>query len=391
MPIVSNRYLVANSILDLIGWTPIIKLSRISRAFNVHNEIYAKLEYYNPGGSVKDRIGLYMIKNAEKEGLIENGAVIIEPTSGNTGIGLALVAMIRGYRLIAVMPTKMSLEKECVLKALGAWIVRTPTAVSPENPLSYYNVAVAIRNLIWSLRNKPHEFQIREIVSTIQKWIDNGDTSNLEKAIRMNVDPTPYAYIPNQYANRYNPIAHEEMTAREIWRQMDGRVDYIFAGMGTGGTITGIARFFRKIMANTKIIGVDPEGSIYNLIKRGIPVDKAKQFARPYKVEGIGEDILPETIDLELIDEVIKVRDNEAFSMARYLARVEGVLAGGSSGAVLYATIKYLKEKKLRGKRVLVIFPDTGRNYLTKFYNDDWMKKNGFTVNDEEVLSSLMR
>lgn len=380
----------ADSILNLIGRTPVVRLSRVEHAFRLEQELYAKLELANPGGSVKDRIGLYMLLGAEKDGLIKPGAVVIEPTSGNTGIGLALAAIPRGYRLVAVMPSKMSLEKEAVLRALGARIVRTPTAVAPGDPLSYYRVAEALRNLVWRLGRPPSDPELDGLVSEVQGWVDRGERARLSRVLEEAPTPTPYAYIPNQYANKYNPLAHEETTAREIWEQMSGRLDYLFAGMGTGGTITGIARFLRRIGAKTRVVGVDPKGSIYHLVKRGVPLEEALRSARPYKVEGIGEDLIPETIDLGLVDDVVVVGDEEAFAMARFLARVEGILAGGSSGAALYSAVKYLKLYGRPGERALVILPDTGRNYLSKIYNDEWMRRNGFNTNELEVLKSLI-
>lgn len=381
----------ANTILDLIGNTPLVRLARLEKLTGIKSEVYAKLEYYNPGGSVKDRIGLYMIRGAVSEGLVDEGGVLIEPTSGNTGIGLALAAKEYGLTVVAVMPTKMSFEKEAILKALGAIIVRTPTSVSPDDPISYYNVAKVLRNLIWSLGRRPFREDIERIVSVVQEWIRSEDRASLLKALEMDVKPTPYAYIPNQYENKYNPLAHEETTARELLSQTGGRLDYVFAGMGTGGTITGIARYLKpRLGSRIKIVGVDPEGSIFHLVKKGMPVAEAQKLARTYKVEGIGEDIIPETIDLDLVDEIVVVDDARAFAMARLLARVEGLLAGGSSGAAVYAAVKYLKERRVRGKRAVVILPDTGRNYLSKFYDDGWMEENGFSTRDEEVLSDIL-
>ena len=381
----------ANTILDLIGNTPLVRLARLEKLTGIKSEVYAKLEYYNPGGSVKDRIGLYMIRGAVSEGLVAEGGVLIEPTSGNTGIGLALAAKEYGLTVVAVMPTKMSFEKEAILKALGAIIVRTPTSVSPDDPISYYNVAKVLRNLIWSLGRRPFREDIERIVSVVQEWIRSEDRASLLKALEMDVKPTPYAYIPNQYENKYNPLAHEETTARELLSQTGGRLDYVFAGMGTGGTITGIARYLKpRLGSRIKIVGVDPEGSIFHLVKKGMPVAEAQKLARTYKVEGIGEDIIPETIDLNLVDEIVVVDDARAFAMARLLARVEGLLAGGSSGAAVYAAVKYLKERRVRGKRAVVILPDTGRNYLSKFYDDGWMEENGFSTRDEEVLSDIL-
>ncbi len=377
-----------SNILEAIGRTPVVRLDRIAGFFGLENELYAKLELMNPGGSVKDRIALYMVEAAEREGLIRRGAVLVEPTSGNTGIGLALVGNLKGYKVVLVMPRKMSVEKELLLKALGAMVVRTPTEAPPDSPLSYYRVSEAIRNLVWSRGGPVTQGELREIVERVQGMVDRGDEEALRELVEAEVEPTPYAYIPNQYFNMYNPLAHYETTAREIWEQMGGRIDYLFAGIGTGGTITGIARFLKE-RSNARIVGVDPEGSIYHLVKSGISVEEAKKAARPYRVEGIGEDILPATVDLGLVDDVVVVGDQEAFSMARLLARLEGILAGGSSGAALYGAICYLKERGVRGARVVVILPDTGRNYLTKIFSDEWMRENGFETDDEKVLEVL--
>ncbi len=376
------------SILGTIGRTPIVRLDRLAGFFNLDNELYAKLELMNPGGSVKDRIALYMVDAAEREGIIKRGAVLVEPTSGNTGIGLALVGALKGYRVVLVMPRKMSTEKELLLRAMGALVVRTPTEAPPDSPLSYYRVSEAIRNMVWSRGGPLPSGELRRIVEEVQRMVDEGDEEGLRAVLEMEVKPTPYAYIPNQYFNRYNPLAHYETTAREIWEQMEGRIDYLFAGIGTGGTITGIARFLKE-RGSARIVGVDPVGSIYHLVKSGVPVEDAKKAAHPYMVEGIGEDILPETVDLDLVDDIVVVDDQRAFSMARLLARLEGILAGGSSGAALYGAICYLKERGIRGARVVVILPDTGRNYLTKIFSDEWMEKNGFETDDEKVLEVL--
>ncbi len=386
----TSSMIAHRNILSLIGNTPIVKLEKIMKCFKLLNQLYAKLEFYNPGGSVKDRIALYMIKGAKSEGLITEGAVIIEPTSGNTGIGLALVSCVEGYLSVFVMPRKMSTEKELLLKALGAFVIRTPTEASAESPLSYYRVAEIIRNIIWSFKRKISRNELKRIVEHVQKLVDEERINELRKYLEMDVEPTPYAYIPNQYFNKYNPLAHYETTAREIWEQTNGEIDYIFAGIGTGGTITGIARYLKEKNPDIKIIGVDPVGSIYHILKKGVPLEEARKYAHPYKVEGIGEDILPETVDLNLIDDIVVVDDQQAFAMTRFLARTEGILAGGSSGAALYGTVKYLKENNIAGKKVLVIFPDTGRNYLSKIFNDEWMRSNGFETDDLKVLGELM-
>ncbi|AHF80773.1 PLP-dependent cysteine synthase family protein [Thermococcus paralvinellae] len=379
---------IYDDISQTIGRTPIVRLKRIEEYFNVQNELYAKIEFFNPGGSIKDRIGKYMIEGAKREEKITEGAVIIEPTSGNTGVGLALVAAVEGYKTVFTMPTKMSLEKELLLKALGAFVIRTPTAVAPSDPNSYYKVAEAVRNLIWKKKKPVSRDELKEIVDYVQKLVDENRLDELKAILEEEVEETPYAYIPNQYFNKYNPIAHYETTAKEIWKQTKGEIDYLFAGIGTGGTITGIGRYLKE-RKDVKIIGIDPVGSIYNLVKKGMSLEEAVKKAHPYLVEGIGEDLLPETVDLSLVDDIVVVNDQEAFSMTRFLARREGILAGGSSGAALYGTIKYLKENGVKGKKVVVIFPDTGRNYMTKIFNDKWLLENGFEIYDEKVLEGL--
>ncbi|MCO6040680.1 PLP-dependent cysteine synthase family protein [Thermococcus alcaliphilus] len=379
---------IYDDIVQTIGNTPLVRLKKIERYFGLKNELYAKVEFFNPGGSIKDRIGKYMIEGAKKEGKIVEGAVIIEPTSGNTGVGLALVAADEGYLTVFTMPDKMSIEKELLLKALGAFVIRTPTAVSPSDPNSYYKVAEAVRNLIWKKERAISREELREIVEYVQRLVREERLEELKDILEEKVEEIPYAYIPNQYFNKYNPIAHYETTAREIWEQTNGEVDYLFAGIGTGGTITGIGRYLKE-RKEVKIIGVDPVGSIYNLVKKGMSLEEAVKRAHPYLVEGIGEDLLPDTVDLNLVDDIVVVNDQQAFAMTRFLARKEGILAGGSSGAALYGTIKYLKENGVKGKKAVVIFPDTGRNYLTKIFNDEWMLENGFEIKDEKVLEVL--
>ncbi|MBS3055693.1 MAG: cysteine synthase family protein [Candidatus Aenigmarchaeota archaeon] len=273
-----------------------------------------------------------MIEDAERKGLLKSGGVIVEPTSGNTGVGLAIAATAKGYRLIFTMPDKMSLEKELLLKAYGAEVIRTPTAVAPDDPRSYTEVAKRI---------------VRE---------------------------TPNSWMPNQYFNQNNPKAHYQTTGPEIWKQTNGKIDVLVSGMGTGGTITGTARFLKSKNGKIKIVGVDPAGSLFHHKFSGTVGN-----IHPYKVEGIGEDFIPGTIDLKIVDEIVKVTDEEAFLTARRLAREEGILAGGSSGAAVFAALKVAKELK-KNKTVVVILPDRGDRYLSKFYSDDWMKENGFKV-----------
>lgn len=316
-----------NNIIETIGNTPLVRLNSVTKGLKP--TILAKVEYFNPGGSVKDRIGIRMVEDAEKKGLLKKGGTIVEPTSGNTGVGLALVAAMRGYKTIFVMPDKMSKEKIALLKAYGAEVVITPTNVAPDSPES--NISVAKR---------------------------------LSQEI-------PGAFMPMQYFNKANPDAHYETTAPEIWRDTDGKLDAFVAGMGTGGTITGIARYLKEKNPKIRIIGADAEGSMYHH-----KFYKTEGAVHSYKVEGIGEDFMPGTIDLGLVDDIVTVCDRGAFYMARRLAREEGILAGGSSGAAVLAAVE--TAKKMDGGVIVVLLPDTGRNYLSKIFSDDWMKENNF-------------
>lgn len=309
------------SILDLVGNTPLVRLPKITR--DVPATVLAKLEQLNPGGSVKDRIGLSMIEDAERRGLLRPGGTIIEPTSGNTGHGLAMVAAIRGYRMVFVAPDKVAPEKISLLRAYGAEVVVCPTNVERESPMSYYSVADRLT---------------REI---------------------------PGAFQPNQYFNPRNPEAHYRTTGPEIWRQTEGRITAFVASVGTGGTITGAGRYLKEQRASVRVVGADPEGSIYSG-----PV-------RPYKVEGVGEDFYPPTFEPSLVDEIIQVSDRESFDLARRLAREEGILVGGSAGLALHAALQ-VAARGSADDVVVVILPDTGRNYLSKFFNDEWMRQNGF-------------
>ncbi|MCX5642846.1 MAG: cystathionine beta-synthase [Candidatus Omnitrophica bacterium] len=311
-----------DNILQAIGRTPLIRFNNITAG--VQSEIYAKVEFFNPGGSVKDRIGLAMIEAAEKEGHLKPGGTIIEATAGNTGVGLALVAALKKYRCIFVMPDKMSRDKIALLKAYGAEVVITPTSVPPDSPESY-----------------------------------NGVANRLAKEI-------PGAFRPNQFENPNNPAAHYLTTGPEIWEDSGGRVGIFVAGMGTGGTISGTARYLKQMNPDIIIVGADPEGSILS-----------GDSPHSYKVEGIGEDFIPKTFNRQVVDEMVRVSDKESFNTARRLAREEGILAGGSSGTAVAAALKYAKRLN-KPKFIVVLLPDTGRNYLTKIFSDSWMQENGF-------------
>ena len=319
------------SILEGIGHTPLVRLSRLTEGLPV--TLLAKVESFNPGGSVKDRIGLRMIEDAESRGLLKPGGTIIEATAGNTGAGLALVAAVKGYRCIFVLPDKMSDDKVNLLKAYGAEVVITPTSVPPDSPESYNGVA---------------ERLAREI---------------------------PGAFRPNQFANPQNPEAHYLSTGPEIWEDTEGKVDVFVAGMGTCGTISGTGRYLKERNPNVVVVGADPAGSILS-----------GDAPKSYKVEGVGEDFVPATFNRQAVDEMVRVTDVEAFSMTRRLAREEGLLVGGSAGMAVAAAIKYA-QRLPAGKVIVVLLPDTGRNYLTKIFSDEWMQQNGFPVEAPEKFT----
>jgi len=311
------------SVVRLIGNTPLVRLRRATEG--VRATVLAKVEYFNPGGSVKDRIAVRMVDGAEKAGLLRPGGTIVEPTSGNTGIGLALVAQERGYRCIFVCPDKVSSDKIDVLKAYGAEVVVCPTAVAPDDPRSYYRVSDRI------------------------------------------AAETPGGWKPNQYANPNNPRSHYETTGPELWEQTAGRITHFVAGVGTGGTISGSGRYLKEVSRGTvQVIGADPEGSVYS-----------GGTGRPYLVEGVGEDFWPDTFDRQVCDEIIAVRDRDSFEMTRRLAREEGLLVGGSCGMAVVAALE-VGRRVGSGDVIVVLLPDSGRGYLSKIFNDEWMTHYGF-------------
>ncbi|MGH2875288.1 MAG: cystathionine beta-synthase [Solirubrobacteraceae bacterium] len=313
------------SILDTIGETPLIRLSRIGAG--LRPALLAKLELFNPGGSIKDRVAVALIEAAERDGKLRPGGTIVEPTSGNTGTGLAVAARLKGYRVVAVMPDKMSREKIDLLRAYGAEVVLAPTDVPPDSPRSYYRVADRLS---------------REI---------------------------PGAFQPNQYVNEANPRAHYESTGPEIWEQTGGAITHLVLGVGTGGTVTGCVRYLRERRPGLVVVGADPEGSIYS---------GGADNVRPYLVEGVGEDFWPDTFDPSTVDRWITVSDRDSFLTARRLARAEGILAGGSGGLALHAALQVAAETDDPAATIVVILPDGGRSYLSKIYSDNWMRQYGF-------------
>jgi cystathionine beta-synthase len=312
------------TIIEALGNTPLVRLNRVTTG--IRTPVAAKLEMLNPGGSVKDRIGLRMIEEAERKGWLKPGGTLVEPTSGNTGVGLAIAAAVKGYSCIFVMPDKVAPEKVALLRAYGAQVVTTPTAVERDSPDSYYSVADRLT---------------REV---------------------------PNAFQPNQYFNPMNPRTHYETTGPEIWEQTGGQVTHFVAGVGTGGTISGVAKFLKEHNPALQVIGVDPEGSIYTQ-----PDD-----IHTYKVEGVGEDFWPGTFDPTLVDEWVKVSDKDSFTAARRVTREEGILIGGSGGLAVHAALAVARRVDDPDALIIVLLPDSGRGYLSKIYNDDWMRENGF-------------
>ncbi|MDX6581791.1 MAG: cystathionine beta-synthase [Solirubrobacterales bacterium] len=318
---------IHESVLGLIGETPVVRLSRLDP--ELRTPLVAKIEFVNPGGSIKDRPALAMIEAAERAGELRPGGTLIEPTSGNTGLGLAMAAALRGYKVIAVMPDKMSREKIDTLRAFGAEVVVCPTAVEPDSPQSYYRVA-----------------------DRLTEEIDG-------------------AFQPNQYFNQANPESHYDSTGPELWRQTGGRISHLVIAVGTGGTITGVGRYLKEQNPAIEVIGADPEGSIYS----GGPV-------HPYRVEGIGEDFWPETLDPEIIDRYITVSDRDSFLAARRLVAREGLFAGGSTGTALVAAVRVARELDDPEAMVATIIPDGGRPYVSKVFNDSWMREHGYLGDD---------
>ncbi len=315
---------IRSNVIEALGWTPLVRLNSVTKG--IRTPVVAKMEMLNPGGSVKDRIGIRMIEEAERKGWLRPGGTIVEPTSGNTGVGLAMAAAVKGYACIFVMPDKVALEKVALLRAYGAQVVTTPTAVERDAPESYYSVADRLT---------------REV---------------------------PDAFQPNQYFNPMNPRTHYEATGPEIWAQSGGNVTHFVAGVGTGGTISGVAKYLKEHNPGVHVTGADPEGSIYT----------QPDNMHTYKVEGVGEDFWPGTFDPTLVDAWVKVSDKDSFTLARRVTREEGILIGGSGGMAVHAALEVAREADDPDALVVVLLPDSGRGYLSKIYNDDWMRENGF-------------
>ncbi len=331
-----------DTILQTIGQTPLVRLHRVAK--NAKGLILAKVEYFNPGGSVKDRIGVSIVEEAESDGRLKPGGTIVESTSGNTGMGLALVAAVKGYKTVFTLPDKMSMEKIRLLRAFGAEVIVTPTAVPHDSPESYTEVAKKI---------------VRE---------------------------TPNSILANQYYNPKNPQAHYDTTGPEIWEQTGGQIDYFVCGIGTGGTISGAGKFLKEKNPSIKVIGVDPKGSA---LKEYFYTKKITTLLKNYKVEGIGQDYLPGTLHFEYIDEVVEADDRESFLMARKLTREEGLISGGSAGTAVAGLLKASHQFK-DNDVVVVLLPDSGERYLTKIYNDDWMKEHGFLVPERVTAGYIL-
>jgi cystathionine beta-synthase len=331
MPVTTAAPAIKDSILETIGNTPLVSLQRLGAG--LRPRLVAKLEVFNPGGSIKDRIALSLIEAAEREGKLRPGGTIVEPTSGNTGTGLAIAARLKGYRVIAVMPDKMSKEKIDLLRAYGADVVVAPTDVPPDSPRSYYRVADRLTAEI------------------------------------------PGAFQPNQYFNQANPQAHYSSTGPELWEQTAGQITHLVTGVGTGGTVTGTAGYLRERRPDLVVVGADPEGSIYS---------GGEENVHPYLVEGVGEDFWPQTFDPSVVDRWITVSDRDAFMTTRRLAQVEGILAGGSGGLAVHAALQAAAEVEDPEALIVVIVPDGGRSYLSKIFSDSWMRQYGFLDRDSK-------
>ena len=333
-----------NSVIETIGWTPLIRLNRVTRG--IRTPVYGKADFFNPGGSVKDRIGGPIIDAAEQSGLLKPGGTIVEGTSGNTGIGLAIAASLKGYKCIFTMPDKMSQEKVRLLKAFGADVIITPTAVAPDHPDNYVMMAKRI------------------------------------------AEETPNAILANQFYNQANPKAHYETTGPELWEQSEGRITHFVAAAGTGGTITGVGRYLKEKNPRIKIISGDPVGSILAELWRSN--GKTKIEGAPYKVEGIGQDKLPGTLDLSVVDDYRTVSDKDAFQMARRLTREEGLFVGGSAGLITHVALQWAREIDDPDAFVVTFLCDTGERYLSKLYNDEWMRENQLLEPDRVTLGDLV-
>lgn len=327
--------MIYNSIIETIGNTPMIRLNRLNKG--IKGEILVKVEYFNPGNSMKDRMAIKMVEDAEEAGFLKPGGTIIEGTSGNTGMGLALAAIAKGYRCIFTMADKQSKEKMDILKAVGAEVIVCPTNVTPDDPRSYYSVA---KKLNQDIRN---------------------------------------SFYPNQYDNLSNSLAHYETTGPEIWRDTDGKITHYAAGVGTGGSMCGTAKYLKEQNPDIITVGIDTYGSVFKKYKETGIFDENEVY--PYLTEGIGEDILPKNVDFSLIDHFIKVTDKDAAVMTRRLSREEGLFVGWSCGSAVHGALEYAKENLKEGDRMVIILPDHGTRYLGKIYNDDWMRNHGFLEN----------
>lgn len=331
------------NIISTLGNTPLVRLNKVNRGFKGH--YFAKVEFFNPGSSVKDRIGIEIVEEAEREGRLRPGGTIVESTSGNTGVGLAIVAAVKGYKCVFTLPDKMSIEKIRLLRAFGAEVIVTPTAVAHDSPESYTEVAKKI---------------VRE---------------------------TPNSILANQYFNPKNPETHYKTTGPEIWEQTGGQIDYFVCGLGTGGTISGVGKFLKEKNSNVKIIGVDPKGS---LLREYFYTKTLSPNYSPYKIEGIGQDWIPGTMNFDVIDEIVEVTDKESFLMARKLTRDEGIFVGGSSGTAVAGALKFAEQMK-DDEVMVILLPDTGERYLSKMYNDDWMRESGFLLPEKVTARYVLQ